>query len=566
MGKAKSRLFVYQTIIIVFVLLLIPIYFVNLFVNLTSLSILKEQMSRSVAESAQFYSKQLDDQITFIRNQQLQLLDDANLQKLSFMADTLKVFDEYMLVNQVEERLGTISNSSSFIANAEVYIRSLDRFIRLKGSTSNLHADHPKSFLFAESFGNRNDVVVYIELSRNKMIETLRQLVNNEHSGALLISDDLYSQLAVSGNELIIERIEQMITAEPIVNKWDQQFIRAGNKSYFVTSNRIPSLGMTMYTYTDQDYITRPLSQFNQWILIMTAISVIVIITFAYYGNKMIHKPLKKLVQAFKSVEMDKLDTFIDANGKNEFGYLYRSFNKMVERLRESISQGYEQKIALQRSELKQLQSQINPHFLYNGFFSLYIMCKTGKTETASIFAHKLGSYYQYITRSGKDEVPLVQEYKHALDYCDIQSIRFSGRVHISCGDLPEQCENIIVPRLIIQPLLENAFEHAFDVHTGQGNLVISFNYTEGILVIAIEDDGYLLSEEKLAELGEKVAISEKSKEKTGLLNVSQRLKLKYGEFGGINVSRSSLGGLKTELLIPARLQGGSIIEPIINR
>ena len=89
-------------------------------------------------------------------------------------------------------------------------------------------------------------------------------------------------------------------------------------------------------------------------------------------------------------------------------------------------------------------------------------MCKVGDSDSAEL-SQKLGSYYQYITRSGSDEVPFYTEYKHALDYCEIQGIRFSNRItyeHKEISDIPPF---ITVPRLIIQPIVENAFEHAFE-------------------------------------------------------------------------------------------------------
>nr|WP_240547958.1 histidine kinase [Paenibacillus lignilyticus] len=264
----------------------------------------------------------------------------------------------------------------------------------------------------------------------------------------------------------------------------------------------------------------------------------------------MIHRPLKRLIQAFKILETDNLNISIRPQGDIEFGYLYRSFDRMVDKLRGSIQENYEQKIALQHSELKQLQSQINPHFLYNSFFNIYMISRSGDAENAATLAQRLGSYYQFITRSGSDEVTLDLEYRHAVDYCDIQGIRFSNRITIEAAKLPEVCKPLLVPRLLIQPVVENAFEHAFEDGMRRGNVTVQVEYEEDRLCISVEDDGDTLTDEALELLHERLADVSASQEKTGLFNVCRRIRLKFGQRSGIFVSRSALGGLKADMII----------------
>ena len=114
----------------------------------------------------------------------------------------------------------------------------------------------------------------------------------------------------------------------------------------------------------------------------------------------------------------------------------------------------------MQNIELKQLQSQINPHFLYNSFFNIYRLAKDEDYENLTCFTQYLGSYYQYITRSASDEVSLLDEYNHAKTYCNIQQMRFHNRLELKMAPLPEAFAGYRVPRLIMQPIIENAFEH----------------------------------------------------------------------------------------------------------
>ena len=117
----------------------------------------------------------------------------------------------------------------------------------------------------------------------------------------------------------------------------------------------------------------------------------------------------------------------------------------------------------IQRAELKQLQSQINPHFLFNSYFLLHRLIKSRNFERAVEISKNMGTYFQFITRNASDTVSLLREYEHAEIYADIQSLRFEGRIAVEVEPLPLCCQSIMVPRLIIQPSIENAFAHRLE-------------------------------------------------------------------------------------------------------
>lgn len=562
---SKYQLFVYQKIIIVFAAIILALYAINLLLNMAGLAFIKQQVTNSITTNVQFYSKQLNDQISFIRSQQLQVLNDSDLQKLSFMAGSLEGYEEVALIYRVKERIATLHSSS--VVNAGVYIKSLGKTISTVGGITAIPNEEftqitsmydPKAeptmyddgdrLFFIESANNAS-ILIYVELNRSMLTDTLRHLVDyNTDSGSLLADERFNTRIALARNEQVIDSLKESgFKSEAGFTSGD---LKIGRQTYLVTGNRIGSLGLTLYTYINQSDITGPLKKFNVWFGLLSAFSVVVIVIFSFFGNVMIHKPLKKLINAFQNLETDNLEISIDVKGSNEFGYLYRSFNRMVERLKQSIGQNYEQKMALQMSELKQLQAQINPHFLYNSFFNIYMICRSGDLESASALAQKLGSYYQFITRSGLGEAPLMNEYRHAVDYCEIQSIRFSNRIEVTFDELPDMCKPILVPKLMIQPVVENAFEHAFENGMRRGRVAITVSYIDQILRICVEDDGDTMSEETLSSLQEKLANCPEITEMTGLLNVGRRIRLRFGEESGLYLSRGAYGGLHAEIII----------------
>jgi two-component system, sensor histidine kinase YesM len=204
----------------------------------------------------------------------------------------------------------------------------------------------------------------------------------------------------------------------------------------------------------------------------------------------------------------------------------------------------------VQNAELKQLQYQINPHFLYNSLLIIYSLVKMGDSECAMKLARHMGNYYQYITRSSSEEVPLVKEITHAKDYVGIQRIRFSNRIKAEFEEIPEGMQNFIVPRLIVQPIIENSYNHGLKDKIRDGILKVQMQQEQGYLSIFVEDNGEEMKEEKLAELRRMLGSNDPGIEKSGLLNVHRRLQIKYGSDSGIHVSQGEYGGLRVEIRI----------------
>ncbi|MDQ0877722.1 sensor histidine kinase YesM [Paenibacillus sp. V4I3] len=263
-------------------------------------------------------------------------------------------------------------------------------------------------------------------------------------------------------------------------------------------------------------------------------------------------------------MENGDLDVNIQHESKDELGYLYGRFNQMVTNLRSLIDQVYRQKIMTQRAELKQLQSQINPHFLYNSFFILRTMAKIGDVERIGQFATQLGEYFQFVTRNASDEVLLRQEIHHARMYTEIQELRFSRRIRVQFDSLPPEIEQVSVPRLIVQPIIENAFEHSLEQMKRSGCVVIRFETAESEIRIVVEDNGESLTDEALQRISDTLDNDDEQTETTGLVNIHRRVKLTFGEAYGLRISRSELGGLQATISIP--LKGGEIYDQNADR
>lgn len=172
------------------------------------------------------------------------------------------------------------------------------------------------------------------------------------------------------------------------------------------------------------------------------------------------------------------------------------------------------------------------------------------KAITALLSSH-LSRKDEYVTRSGQPDVPLSAEAEHARNYAMIQDMRFSNRIRLRFPPLPGDMKDIIVPKLILQPLLENAYQHGLKETMANGLIDVRFQKTETEAVILVEDNGKNLTDEALESLKESLENPD-VQETTGLINIHRRLRLRFGAPYGLSFNRGESGGLLVKMLIPA--------------
>lgn len=568
----RLKLQVYQKVIIVFAALVIPITATTILVNMNAVSYLKDKILESTRDKVNYYRDQLNNQITFIRSQHLVLMTDPSLEELSFKASALSKYEELLLTNQIKDKMKSIGNSSEFVQDVAVYIQSLGRVISLgdgirtfsRGSKWDVIQQMSKTqkqpfymyngqMYFVETSKN-STITTFIQIPQNKMLTLSENFISKQGDNGFFLADDNFDSVISSTSQYEIQSEIEKRMMQQKNGRWQEGSFQIANhkQTYLIFYHRINALGCTLYTYIDEKEITNVISKYNWLIGAVTAGALIIIIVFAMSVNRMIHKPLIHLIRAFRKIEMNPQELAAASSfPSNEFTYLNERFDRMRNELNASIQLNYEHKLLLQQSELRQLQSQINPHFLYNGFYNVYRMCRAEDVEGAAELSQKLATYYEFITRSGSDEVPLEREYEHAEVYCDIQRIRFARSVHIAIDPLPEPIANIPVPRLIIQPIVENVFKHAFERERKQETCLITVEHTDEEITIRVEDSGKSLTDETIDMLNKQLVNPSDVIEKTGLINVYSRLQLRYDGKSNMKVRRSQLGGLCIELTLP---------------
>lgn len=300
-----------------------------------------------------------------------------------------------------------------------------------------------------------------------------------------------------------------------------------------------------------------PTIQYSYFLMFALFVLIITACLIFFAGiYRMVHRPLIKLTEAFDQVEQGNFHVRILPAESNDFAYLFNAFNDMAEKLEQLIEKDYNQKLLLQKAEMKQLQAQINPHFLYNSFFMLQRMIRFDP-DVAQEVASALASCFRYITKNSMDNVTLREEYENVTNYSYIQGLRFEGRIRIELEPLPEQFHKIPVPKLILQPILENAFKYGLTNKLADGYIHMSFLTDTEHLIIRIEDNGDELTDETLKYLTQQLtatAISSSGIEMSGILNIQRRLNIFSNYKDSLKVRRSDLGGLCVEITLRTNL------------
>lgn len=281
-------------------------------------------------------------------------------------------------------------------------------------------------------------------------------------------------------------------------------------------------------------------------LFIVLCLTIVIAGMLAWYRE--IYQPLRRLlIEAFDHMENNDFGYRIETQKESAFiRSIYDKYNHMAESMQQYIETNLQQQILVSQANLKQLQSQISPHFMYNSYYVLYRMIRRGDQENSLRMAEYLGSFYHYITRNSDDEKRLSEELSHARNYAEIQKYRFRDNLEIEIPDPDERIASVYVPRLILQPMLENAFKYAYESGEGEPmRLRISYEVKSGReFDVVIENSGGI-SDGALERIRERLQCTDMQMETTALINIDRRLKIYFGKESGLSVDRSGLGGLK---------------------
>ncbi len=286
---------------------------------------------------------------------------------------------------------------------------------------------------------------------------------------------------------------------------------------------------------------------------ISIALIAAVFLFLAFYAWRIvlndIDRSVARLVDGMQRSQRGDFDYKIPETKPDEFGFLFASYNEMMRRIRLLIRELYEEKLSRRESELKVLQSQINPHFLYNILETINWLAQAGKTPEISRIVLSLSTLYRTAFNRGRESIDVTEMLQGAESYLVIQKYRYKNLAGYAI-EADEDARDWLVLNLLLQPVVENAVIHGIGELERPGTVRIRCSRGGHVLSIRVKDDGEGMDGEKLSLLRESLE-SRTSSEDSGLRNVQRRIRLFYGEEYGLRVESAPGRGTEVEIRVP---------------
>lgn len=320
-------------------------------------------------------------------------------------------------------------------------------------------------------------------------------------------------------------------------------------ENYTYSSLEMKGTGWEFYIYRPTDVITK-----SAWVLLasnlpIVAGCIIILVIVGYLFSRRMVSYLERLTENMNQVHLGFRKVTVSSDSDDEVGVLIRSFRRMMDQMNHLISEVYEGKIKLQNSEMKALQAQINPHFLYNSLSIINWKALEAGEEDISRVTLALSTYYRTSLNRGETMTTVENEINNIRAYLKIQLIMHDNNFEVK-EDYDEEASGFEIPKLILQPLVENAIDHGLDISEREDKRLYVGAMQDGdFLVFTVRDNGVGMEQEEADQ------ILTYQSSGYGIRNVCERIQVLYGTDGKVEIKSSPGGGTEVKIRIPKKAE-----------
>lgn len=583
--KVYYRSFILLIVIPILLVFISALYVVNIMIRNSAISNIKSAQSTIVSSLTED-----------IRGASLQLshfvyVNNSELMELAANTDTESVADRYTYNRRLNEAFQLVTTPRQDIISCMVYMKNGDNtYLKdkivipdevIKEESWYLDSIGDKNAVKLGSYDTSDESITYARLKGREFIlaaalspgvavdksgkieviamftqtrigNSIREYNKNPQLGTTVITDE--NNHIIYGSFLNREEVYpgensrawMELKGNGVYNRMLEMTDESRQKLTCVVSV-IEETGWKIITYVEPGNLT---ASFNRIAVVMILIILALFFLFYMFSSyflKNIVTPVHSVVEGFREVETGNLETELEDAGQSEIRNLILSFNHMVKRLKYSIAENEQAREKKHEAEMKALQSQINPHFLVNTLNSIRFMAQVSRFEGIRKMAEAL---INILTCSFRQNTSLysVREELAVLDsYIYLMKIRYSDGFE-AVYDIDEDCYEYKVPRLILQPIVENSIVHGFSEMEDMGLVKIGVKLIGSRLCFTVEDNGKGMTGEQINNIFLKSGSEREDNYNIGIENVYSRLKLRYGE--GCSLTIESRQGLYTRTLI----------------
>ena len=506
-------------------------------------------------------------QLTSIQTENTEILNNESVLALAMRSSILDSYEMVSYKSAIMKLMRTKIAQTNIATRAQLYIPTVHTIITPQKAVEvsdqelrellSIVTAFPNGLYYTEDeigFWSASPLIYNPAAAPNSRI-----MMNGIPRSALREMLDAYTQpigcqLVLTFDSVVLASSQGALLDESVLGSSDEdvRMIQSGIHAYYVIRARHAFSSLSIIAVLPVDSVMRNIYRLQGMMKIWELISLLIIglAAMAYY--RVVCAPLKRISAKMHQIGDGDLSVRMGPEKTAELENVRRTFNGMAERLQQLIDREYKSRLLAASAEKKALQYQITPHFLYNTYFQLRNLIRLEENEQAGHLADLMGNYLRYIVHQDDPCATLAEELEHARNYAEIQRMRFGDRIDVIYDMAAGGWQKLVVPRLLVQPLIENAFGHGLK-NMENGIVRLRVQTTETETEISVEDNGETLDDETLSRL-RRVLQEGDSREGGGiaLANIHRRLQLHFGPAGRLECSRSELGGLRAVIVIPA--------------
>lgn len=396
-----------------------------------------------------------------------------------------------------------------------------------------------------------------VEINMKFLDIVLQGLESEVMQNTTIISPD--NDIILCKNTSALAKYEEIIKATP----YKKNSHVDKEKDIFVAYTALSDPRWRIVTFIPLNQLYIDVEGLRNSIILVCFGSILLLSVVSVFMSFDMIKPINQLVKAMKGMNIDNIsDSYIEIDRKDELGFLHKTFNTMTKEMDHLVTWIYKEQITRKEAEIKALQSQINPHFLFNTLESINWMAQLNNVPEISETVSDLSTLLE--ASIGRDDrlITIEEEFTYIDKYISLLKRRFEDRITLN-KEVDPQVLYVMIPRLLIQPLIENAVYHGVENSRGKGIITLVANIKDDLIIIEVIDNGSGISAEDQLKLNKALdmdnetyfkSLSSKKNKSIGIDNVNRRIKLFYGEKYGVRLESKLYIYTKVTVTLPVQI------------
>ncbi|MFD2614325.1 sensor histidine kinase [Paenibacillus gansuensis] len=564
----QVKLNIFAKLLILLFLLMFPVGLLYGYSNWTSVNLIKTQIQDLNYNRLTFFMNQIETNTSQMAVLTSVLSRDYSVQSLQ-AKNNFSTYSEISSLNAVEQKLRLQQLASPWKNQIAVYYPQaklivpgravLPEAFNLRSIVSQsrkelwhyepIGGDPKNGYQFAhyelDNYSGDPDELLQVTKAffHDTILSDMLFNFNKDKAGETFLYHPDYAPISRSAAPLPHKKeLVAYLNGKPL-DEFRNRTVDIEGQAYMVNALKSNNLGWYLIDVVPINKILTPITKNTNLFYYSIAALLLLGTLGSLWLYRNVQLPIKELLLAVRRMRHGDYSVRVQRTTGSEFDYLFSSFNYMADETQHLIEKVYAEQLQSKEAKLKQLQSQINPHFLYNCLFYIMNMATLKEEEAVVAMSLNLGEYFRYTTRNENQRATVEEELKLVRNYLVIQNLRMQ-RLEYDI-DIPQEMMGLEIPRLTLQPIVENAVIHGIEPQLGDGFIRITGIRKGRENRILVEDNGIGMTREAIEELQQKMSGPHDEELGYGVWNVHQRLSYRFGEGAGLTLEANPEGGMR---------------------